>query len=775
MASSNMSTAREKSLSSKSSSSLAQGSSKQSEAQSGSALVFLLSTVFFCSGMAALFYQLAWQRVLTQYYGVGCTSVTMIVCVYMLGLGLGALIGGALAKKVSNLVGLYFGIELLIAFFGFSSLPILQMLGTSTAGASLPVSFSCMLAFLGIPTLLMGTTLPILTEILMRLNSSFLASVSSLYFFNTLGASTGALIGVFFLITVFGLDGAVYTAAAINTCLAVIIAACIPKSPLGKPTEPAPIFGGTQAGEWAYLYVFTTGFIAIAYEIVWFRTVEILIKASPYAFGIVLAVYLLGIALGSYGMNKLTSLYPRFNNKSTFLGIQCLIALYGVLSYGLFFQLADGPLKGVIETSFRTELHPSFDAIKFSKITFAEAFAYLDFLIWPSIFMLVPTMLMGASFPLISELARSKSRADGETLGRVYFWNVMGNVAGAIGAGFVLLQRLGTASTVLFLFCLAMPFAFLLFRQLEKKSAKATLLAATLGLTAWCVMAFPSSEDFIKAAHVRPTPNSETFVQEGTDCVVVTYRDGQNIWHYLNGLAHGGRPSNDPEFTQRAVEAMTYAKSNAQILIIGYGTGAIAEGVLKSPEVKKLTIVELNHSAIANLRKLPALKSVIRDPRVELVIDDGRRFLNRMKSKYDVVLMDPLRSKTAYSTNIYSTEFFALVRKHLNPGGALMVWQDNLDVLPRTVASAFNHTRLYKWFCLGSDDFLVPNLSRQHQLRSAFPQEFQTAMKNSDSYIGDENKIRQITQGYPINRDLKPHCEYYISLDALRRRKEELK
>jgi len=742
------------------------------------AMSALLSIVFFCSGFAALLYQLVWQRVLTQHYGVGCMSVTMIVCVYMLGLGLGALAGGAMAKKTSKLIGLYFAVELCIALFGFASLPILQALGTVTAGSPLVASFACMFLFLCIPTFLMGTTLPILTEILMRMNSSFLTTVSSLYFFNTLGASIGAFVGVFYLITFFGLDGAVYTAATVNMCLAIAIAACIPRSKIAKAetlTSSIERLERNQAGNWAYLYVLITGFVAIAYEIVWFRTVEILIKASPYAFGTVLAVYLLGIAGGSWMMNRLIAFFPRLNGKRTFFAIQSLIALYGILSYGLFFQLSKGPLRSVIEASFQAEMHPSFASLKHSTRTFADAFAYFDFLIWPAFFMLVPTLLMGASFPLISELARSRTSADAETLGRVYYCNVLGNVAGAVCAGFIFLEVLGTASTVLLLSAMATPFLLLWFFEVKNRLSKAAIAVLSVSVILWAVVKFPSSVQFVEAIHVPPTHESRVFVQEGTDCVVVTYKDGELILHYLNGLAHGGRPQLDPAFQQRAVEALCYAHSNSKVLIIGYGTGAIAEAVLKSPEVQKVTIVELNHSTIANLKKVGLVQKVTSDPRVELVIDDGRRYLNRVNSKYDVVLMDPLRSSTAYSTNIYSKEFFQLVQRRLENGGLLMVWHDNLDVQPLTLSSVFKHARFHKWFCLGSDSVFVSNENRRKMIMAAFPKDVHKRMEESVEYLGDENYIAKSAQGFPITRDLKPNGEYYLAMDRFRRKREKHK
>src|SRR5215213_6964889 len=149
----------------------------------------LLKMVFFISGFSSLVYQVAWQRVLTLYYSVENISTTLIVTVYMLGLGIGAIVGGYIADSVSRRLGLYCVIELFIGLFGFFSLPFLEYIGKVTAGSSYTVSFAGMFLFLSFPTMLMGMTLPVLTKFYNAQLKQFFNSLSSLYFINTLGAA----------------------------------------------------------------------------------------------------------------------------------------------------------------------------------------------------------------------------------------------------------------------------------------------------------------------------------------------------------------------------------------------------------------------------------------------------------------------------------------------------------------------------------------------------------------------------------------------------------
>ncbi len=289
--------------------------------KSNTKLASLLAFVFFLSGFASLLYQVIWQRLLTLYYGVGTVSIALIVSAYMLGLGLGALAGGFLAERVHNKIKLYGIIEILIGCFGLASLALLDFLGRATAGSNYTISFIYMCLFLCTPTLLMGATLPLLIKIFNGLVHDFLFSVSRLYFMNTLGAALGAICCSYLVISFLGLDFGIYMAAGLNFILAGIIIYSgkiythrIPRN----STIGSKVFRPSDLGKFVYLLVFITGFLAIGYELIWFRVVGIFVKASPYAFSTVLAVYLLGIALGSYYIEKYLRKHPNSDPVSLF-------------------------------------------------------------------------------------------------------------------------------------------------------------------------------------------------------------------------------------------------------------------------------------------------------------------------------------------------------------------------------------------------------------------------------------------------------------------------
>jgi predicted membrane-bound spermidine synthase len=175
------------------------------------------SVLFFASGIAALIYQIAWQRELFGWYGVDLDSVSAIVSIFMLGLGLGAIAGGWLADRFQRRRILIFSlIELTIAIFGLFSLDIIDATGSVFAANSLPYIVILTFAVFLIPTCAMGATLPVLVTELVDRTHSVGFSTGTLYFVNTLGAATGAFAAGFILLPHVGLDGLVSTASVLN-------------------------------------------------------------------------------------------------------------------------------------------------------------------------------------------------------------------------------------------------------------------------------------------------------------------------------------------------------------------------------------------------------------------------------------------------------------------------------------------------------------------------------------------------------------------------------
>lgn len=737
-------------------------------------LTSLLSFIFFFSGFAALIYQVAWQRLLTVHYGVGAISITLIVSVYMFGLGVGALFGGFLAERIKDKFTLYFAVELLIGCFGLASLPLLDFLGRYTAGSNYSLSFFYMFLFLSMPTLLMGITLPLLTKIFNRLIQNFISTVSSLYFINTLGAAIGAVFASYIIISFWGLDTAIYFAVVINFILAALIflAKYFPISQSEQEEKYIPELQDDKDaifGKVAYIWVFITGFLAIGYEIVWIRIVGILVKDSPYAFSSILSVYLLGIAIGSFGMRKYIKEYTTIDKKSLFFLIQFLIGIYVIVIFIGYYYLTKYTFLDVFtRTSFFSFTHPFFKIPSFNSIkeVLRDIFLLVDVFLWPILFVFIPTILMGATFPLISLLALSQRDKEGKTVGTVYFFNIIGNVFGGIFTGFLLLSYLGTEITLLGFSSVGVLLGLFITRISGKQLSVIGRIGFVFILLVFTVIFFPKRGQLYETMHTPPGKEFKAYVEEGLDGVIVTYQHKEKIWNYINGMIHGIRP--EPMFYYMPLEAASFLPEVKNVLIIGYGAGSITEAILKMDDIQKVTLVELNYALIKNLRKMPFYKRMLADSRLNLIIDDGRRYLLRTEEKFDLILIDSLSTRTSYSNNLYSRQFFEIVNQHLSPGGIFMVWMDEYSVMPKTVMSAFDHVRVYNFFCLASDMPFKRNDEQRELFFNSFSSKEQAAILNWESkiskYVGDQSYVKRLVAKYPINQDWKPVTEYYLGL-----------
>jgi spermidine synthase len=726
-------------------------------------IVPFLSFVFFFSGFAGLIYQVGWQRLLTLYYGVGPISTTIIVSVYMLGLGVGYLLGGILVERVIKRTILYFAIELSLGCFGLASLPIIDFLGSHTAGSSYALSFFYIFLFLSIPTTLMGMTLPVLMKIFNRYAGNFLQSISFLYFINTIGAAVGALFASYIVITFFGLDTAIYTAAAINTCLAfVILWTGTFRNPAAQ-TENISVESHPEdnsLGKIAWLLVLVAGFLAIGYEIVWFRVIGILVKDSPYAFSSILSVYLFGIAIGSYYIKKYLGRNRKTSRRSLYFSLQVLLSVsVSVIFLGYYYLTKYSPLGDLTRLSFAGDVHPLLP--DFSAAAIQSIYLTLDVFFWPMVFVFLPTLIMGASLPLISSLALNDPRKEGRTVGTVYFFNTLGNLLGGLATGFVLLPWLGTELTI-FLF-VSVGFMYVLFMDQLTGIKFPVTYRISLAVVAIlsCFLLFPQKGQLYRLMHSDPFEASDTYFGEGLDSVVVTYNKGELVRNFINGQGHGYRPG--PFFYAESLEALKYARKMDHVLIIGFGAGSIVEVVQKEPAVKKITIVELCPTSISNLKKIPLYQRMLADSRINLVIDDGRRYLNATKDVYDLVLSDPMRVTTAYSNNIHSREFFGLVNKRLSHDGIFMVGGlSSQGIIGKTLGQIFPYVRGYDSLFLASRKTFDPVDKRYDGLLKTFPKDTQDRILELTEYIGDQDYIAKKMETLPVNLDLKPRTEYYL-------------
>src|SRR5713101_4422035 len=375
----------------------------------------LFSLLFLCSGMPALIYQIVWQRVLFSIYGVNSQSVVVVVTAFMLGLGIGSLAGGWLSARFPRRAVLIFGIaELGVAVFGLSSLRIFQWSAAHTAGANLPSVIVFSLLLLLFPTVLMGATLPLLVEHLVFHTKRVGPSVSTLYFANTYGSAIACYLCATFLLRDFGQSGSVSIAACMNAAVgaAAYFYGRNAERDTKEDTQATPQTSSALAIvplPRAMFLAGLSGFVALGFEIIWFRVFSLASSDRAAAFALLLSTYLAGIAAGCILSDKLTA---RCRPETLLHVIGGLLLFAGGLSVYL------PPLVATMM------------AWKIPFLASAPAF-------------FVTAGLVGSVLPLLCQLAVSPERKAGRGVSLIYASNIAGSALGSLGVGFVLMHHFG--------------------------------------------------------------------------------------------------------------------------------------------------------------------------------------------------------------------------------------------------------------------------------------------------------------------------------------------
>src|SRR6516164_9358177 len=278
------------------------------------AVPYFVAAVFFVSGFPALIYQLIWQRSLFALYGINIEAVTVVVAGFLFGLGIGSLAGGRLSRSRSvPLLALFGAIETSIGAFGAVSLRVFDFVGAHTLMLPRAEITGIVLILLFVPTLLMGSTLPILVAYLVRRSANVGRAVGVLYCVNTCGSAVACFAGAFGLMHIAGMQGAVSIAAAINfviggAALIEVFRARHQTGIAGAAGDTPALPAETAADAWprsrrdfalAVILAGLAGYISLSYEILWFRAFTFA-NSTASAFAVILGVFLAGIANGSW-------------------------------------------------------------------------------------------------------------------------------------------------------------------------------------------------------------------------------------------------------------------------------------------------------------------------------------------------------------------------------------------------------------------------------------------------------------------------------------------
>lgn len=677
---------------------MAAGATSQTTTQSpaaanGDLTLWHYYALFFTSGFPALLYQIVWQRALFTIYGVNIQSVTVIVTVFMLGLGIGSLAGGRLSTLSGiNALRAFGCIETCIGIFGAFSLSLFHAVAQFTAGASILSTAVVSFLLLLLPTLLMGSTLPLLVAFLVRRRENVGESVGSLYAVNTLGSAVACFVASMFLMRLLGESGSVRCAATINLLVGAIAIfwsfrhSPVPAPASKSPAPAEPVAHSTMPVPLGMLFAGAVGFIALAYEILWYHIYSFTSGTKASCFARLLGSYLIGIAYGSIAVHDVCRQKFRNDLRRTIRAATIVVCLGTIVSFLVV------PATAWSVSALRVPYDLTF------------------------VFVCIGAALLGAAFPILCHASIDPDGAAGKRLSYLYLSNIIGSAVGSFTIGFIAMDHLSTAQvSMLLLFCGMMStVALAIFaRPLPIKRILAASLFACIVLALVSHALFSSTfERLLMKSDYRSGVVFKDLVENRSGIIAV---DADEF--VFGGGAYDGQfridPLNDSNGLFRGFAVAALHPNPQHVLVIGLSSGSWAQVLVNHPRVMDATIVEINPGYLPLIRQRPIVASLLRNPRAHIEIDDGRRWLvSHPDARFDFILMNTTHNWRANVTNLLSTEFLQLARRHLNPGGILYYNTTSSERVQLTGATVFPYALRISNFIAVSDSPI--NFDRQN-------------------------------------------------------------
>ncbi len=769
----------------------------------------LIYFLFFASGISALTYEIVWARMLTLSFGHTVYSVSVTLSAFMAGLGLGAFYFGpwidALCKSRSGAgesaveneewdnsapLLVYGWIEIGIAITGallslvfsdFSGLYswVHSWLPDSTLVHNLAKA-GMAFGFMVIPATLMGATLPIISKYAVTSRSKLGAQIGFLYGLNTLGAALGALGTGFFMIGTFGVLQTVLFAAFVNLIVgigAIRIYQEMPQTDRTPIRLPSFSFPELQWEKEHRLWIgvsFLCGFTALAYEVLWTRLLVFSISSTVYSFSMMLGVFLFSIVLGSLIAGLLNSRLTDL--RGTLAVLQ--------LGAGLFVLISIYTMDSI--------LSPPWNSYNLQNPISAFARYFMD----SSALMLVPTALIGMSFPILIKIVAGDRDHLGQGTGWVYAFNTLGAITGSLLAGFLLLPRLGVQNSLAAISALNMLAAVLLFRtgSYLRVPVRKGLTVVFVGLILFVNVSIPSGlldKFFMRDSAGKRAVSQLLYFEEGLTDTVAVFKDnyGGLDPEAKRLITNGISMSASNKIATRYMKLFAYvpillAEKPEDVLVVCFGTGQTVGAAGAHPFTKSVTAVDLSPGVVRSGKVFHKENhDVLNNPKVNIVFEDGRNHLLTTDKRYDIITSEPPPPRTAATVNLYTREYYESARDRLKPGGIVAQWiplhsqgEQEVDMHFKTFLSVFPHAIAWlsvanEILIIGSEtpielDFEILKKRFEHPesraLMSAIEIPDIYSLLSNIWYLEDE--MIALGQDSPEITDNRPYVEFYLDL-----------
>ncbi|MBI1851355.1 MAG: fused MFS/spermidine synthase [Planctomycetes bacterium] len=622
-----------------------------------------LRPILFLSGAAALVYEVTFLRLLSPCFGGDARAVAAVVAAFFAGMGIGALAAGRIAARSRRPLRLYAWMEIGAAATALAAPLALGWIEAAVGGASSDgVRFGFAFLLLVVPAALLGGTLPAAAAAARE--ERLAKSAGSLYAWNTAGGALGAALAGFLLMPALGTRLTLGVGAAASV-MAGVAALALDRRASAAPTSSVG-YSAAKPAKLALLAYGLGGMVALADEVLWSRAFAQFFQNSVYSFAIVLALFLLGIALGSA---VVSAIERRMKRPATWGAlVQSTIAAWTIFTIYLFRRHLEMPRADAT----------SFGATVAYEATFAAAVIAL------------PTLLFGAFFPIALRLAGERG-APARPIGALLGVNTLAGVVGALGAGFVLLPALGLRNALVATGGASLAIsAILAWRTQASIPARLVLFAVPATLVGILATSAPTD------LRVWLADPGETLVdyREGPDANVAVVRsvDGSMRLRTNFTFSQGGGEGLLIERRQALLPVLLHPSAK-RALVLGLGTGNTAGALSRFPDLQ-VDVVEILPSVVELSRRFAATNFRVHDdPRVRIRVDDAVSFVRFTKERYDLVIGDLFHPGERGAGALFTLEHFQEVRRALAPGGLFCQWLPLHQLSPEEVA-VIEHTFL---------------------------------------------------------------------------------
>lgn len=698
----------------------------------------ILAVMFVISGAAGLVYQVVWFKYLSLFLGNTTYAQMAVLASFLGGLAIGNFLIGKRIESYKNPVRIYAFLETAIGIYCLLYPSLSSAAGdlfiNSAAGLRIEsqffffnlMRFALSSAMLLLPTIAMGGTLPALSVFFVDNSADSRKDIASLYFLNSFGAVVGIVFVGFVLIKTFGLDTTIYATAVINIIVGAAAFVVSKKAPgVERSSEPAneenlsvtQTSADKSLARVLILVAGLSGMAALLYEMVWVRLLINFLGSSTYAFSIMLLSFISGITIGSLIVSL--NFVSRFNYIKLIAYCQFLIAastmavllLYARLPYYLWKIAA---LLSKTDASF-------------------PVFLSLEFLIC-FLLILLPTLFMGMSLPLIVDVISASTKEIGFSVGKVFSVNTLGTVAGVFLTGLVFMPAFGIKTTFEIGVAVNIAAAVLIifksnnFRRQQKWILSASFAAVftvyAFSFSSWDLnilssgvfkrFNFSPPETFAEFERIRANDRI-LFYKEGINANVAVTQAKDNPLH--KSLIINGKPDASTYFdmpTQVMLGQLPLMLNSGakNVFVVGFGSGTTIGSVLTHP-VEKVVCAEISNEVIEAAKFFEKENNgCLNDPRLELINEDALTLLKLSHTKYDVIISEPSNPWIAGIANLFSEEYFRQCYSALDTGGVMVQWfhlyeadDDVVKLVLNTFRSVFKTSQL--WSPMSNDILLV--------------------------------------------------------------------